>query len=143
MEKAELNKLDSDVLRIIKRNVEELLAERAEEDRIKAKAAVKLLIEDHGLTTSEVDEIMGRKKRMPTPTVVNLSNPSDITYSAGPKTPEWLQKMRNNSDYDRLDHARKSIPHLSGEALEKTKAFVAGKDEEAKAAAEKEAAKKK
>ena len=143
MEKAELNKLDSDVLRIIKRNVEELLKERAEEDKIKAKAAVKSLIEDHGLTTSEIDELMGRKKRLPTPTVVNLSNPSDITYSAGPKTPDWLQKMRNNSDYDRLDHARKSIPHLSGEALEKTKAFVAGKDEEAKAAAEKEAAKKK
>tara|TARA_R100000951_G_scaffold23900_3_gene20128 strand:+ start:194 stop:625 length:432 start_codon:yes stop_codon:yes gene_type:complete len=143
MEKAQLDQYESDVLRTIKGTIDTILKERADEDKQKFLESLKAAQDDLGLTNAEIDEALGRKKRLPTPTVVNLSNPSDITYSAGPKTPEWLQKMRNNSDYDRLDHARKSIPHLSGEALEKTKAFVAGKDEEAKAAAEKEAAKKK
>ena len=142
MEKAQLNEYKSDVLRTIKSTIDTILDERIEEDKQKFLDMLKAGQSDLGVTNAQIDEALGRKRRLPTPTLVNLSNPSDETFSAGPKPPEWLKKMKNNSDYDRLDHARKSIPHLSGEAQEKNKTFVAGKDAEAAAAAAKKEKKK-
>ena len=142
MEKEQLDQYTSDILRTIKSTIDTILNERLEEDKQKFLEMLKAGQSDLGVTNAQIDEALGRKKRLPTPTVVNLSNPSDETYSAGPNPPEWLQKMKNNPDYDRLEHARKSIPHLSGEAQEKNKAFVAGKDEEAAAAAAKKNKKK-